>query len=332
MKAIVTAEATPEFLEALGALGYVAEVTGWGVNRKALNEEELVAELQGASLLVCELEEVTAAVLSRCPDLRIVAVARGNPVNIDLEAAAAHGVWVLNTPGRNAHSVADFTIALLLAAQRGVLQADHHLRSAGWNVKGELPYFHYRGHEIARLTVGLLGFGAVGKKVAQRLIDGFQARILVHDPFLRDLPDGIEWVEFDDLFAQSDIVTLHAAVPSDGRALVGRAQLSALGPEGLLINTARAALVDEHALVEALESGALGGAALDVFWSEPLARDHPILSAPNVILTPHLAGAAVDVKVHHADLILRDLTAIQRGTAPTHAVVVGAASTPTHLS
>lgn len=322
MKAVITAEMSAAALAELKSLGFEPEVMGWGVTRTALDEQQLIDALSGASLLVCELEEVTARVFASCPDLKIVASARGNPVNVDLASAEAAGIWVINTPGRNADSVADFTVMLVLALQRGLIQASRHLRQKAWNVDDELPYFHFRGRELARSTIGLVGFGAVGRKVAQRLYDGFGARVVVHDPFVEQFPPNVEPLELDDLFAQSDVVSLHASAPH-GKPLIGSMQLRLLGPEGYLINTARAAVVDEDDLIAALQSGSIAGAALDVFWDEPLSREHPLLNSDRVVLTPHIAGAAVDVSAHHSEIILADLAAIQRGELPAHAVVKG---------
>jgi len=323
MKALLTAETTDDFVVNLETLGYASERAGWGVTRSALEEDELIARLRGVSLLVCELEEVSERVLENSPDLKVIASARANPTNVDTKAAEARGIWVLNTPGRNSESVADFTISMILASQRRVIQADDHLRNTGWSVSGELPYFHFRGREISELTIGLLGYGAIGRRVARRLTSGFGAKVLVHDLYVRELPEGGEWVEFDELFDRSDVVSLHAALPIDGKPLVGQAQLRSLGPEGYLINTARAALVDENALLSALNSGTIAGAALDVFWEEPVPRNHPIFSAPNTILTPHIAGASIDVPRHHTAIIYEGLSALHMNQLPANAIVSG---------
>ena len=321
MKAVVTSEMPPEAFEALAGMGYLVNHCGWGVTRRVMSEDELADALQSAELLICELERVDDSLLAQCPELKIVASCRGNPTNVDIEAAKRRGVWVLNTPGRNADSVADFTIGLILALQRGIVASDRHLVGEGWEVDGDLPYFHYRGRELSTTTVGLLGCGAVGRKVAERLVGGFGTRVIAHDPFATIFPNGVEPVGFDELFEWSNVVSLHSAVPSGGVPLVGRRQLEALGPSGLLVNTARAALIDEEALILSLNDGVIAGAALDVFWTEPLARDHPLLDLENVILTPHVAGAADDVQRHHATMILKDLSAILNGGQPINAVV-----------
>jgi len=323
MKAVVTAEMPPEAVGALAELGYEVSRCGWGITRRVMNEDELVGALEGAELLICELERVDESLLRRCPQLRIVASCRGNPTNVNLAAANRYGVWVLNAPGRNADSVADFTIGLMIALQRGLVAASRHLLEVGWEVDGDLPYFHFRGRELAATTVGLLGCGAVGRKVAQRLVSGFGTRVVVHDPYVSSLPVGVEAVEFEELFERCDVLSLHSTVPADGAPLVNREELTALGPEGLLINTARAALVSEEDLVRCLTDGTIAGAALDVFWREPLERDHPLLRMRNVILTPHIAGAAEDVQRHHASMIVSDVAAILNGGTPRNAVVSG---------
>ena len=321
MRATITAEMPDDALAELREMGYEPYVTGWGVTRQTLDTDALVDALAGASLLVCELEEVGEEVFAACPQLQVVASCRGNPVNVDLDAAARHGVLVLNTPGRNADSVADFTVAAILALQRGIVTGERHLREDGWNVDGDLPYFHFRGHELSRLTVGLLGYGAVGRRVARRLHDGFGTTVLIHDPYLDpgDLPHRM--VTLAELFDSSDVVSLHAGVTPGAPPLVGAAELALLGPGGYLVNTARAALVDEAALIDALTARRIAGAALDVFWTEPLPRDHPLLTLGNVLITPHLAGAAVDVAAHHARVVLDDLRTWNGGGDPLHAVV-----------
>ena len=321
MRATITAELPDHALAELREMGYEPYVTGWGVTRQTLDADALVDALAGASLLICELEEVGDEIFARCPQLQVVASCRGNPVNVDLDAAARHGVLVLNTPGRNADSVADFTVAAILALQRGMVTGERHLREKGWNVDGDLPYFHFRGHELSRLTVGLLGYGAIGRKVARRLHDGFGATILVHDPYVDpgDLPHRM--ASLADLFAGSDVVSLHAGVSAGAPPLVGAAELALLGPGGYLVNTARAALVDEAALIDALTARRIAGAALDVFWTEPLPRDHPLLTLGNVLITPHLAGAAVYGAAHHARIVLEDLRSWNSGGEPLHAVV-----------
>ncbi len=320
MKAIVTAEFPAPDLDALRALGYEPVRTGWGVTRVALDRAELISALDGAEILICELEVVDEAVLEAAPALRLVASCRGNPTNVDLAAAAARDVVVVSTPGRNAISVADFTLALLLTHARRIDRAQAQLRGQGWLVDGELPYFHFRGPELDGRTIGLVGLGAIGRLVATRAA-GFGMNVVAHDPFVTQAPPGIELLTVDELLERSDVISIHCPLTDQTRGLIGARELALLGSDAILINTARAAVVDEEALLAALRDGTIAGAALDVFWSEPVSPEHPLFSLDNVTLTPHIAGAAADVPRHHARQILDDIARWQQGRPLLHAAV-----------
>ena len=306
MRALVTAEFTDDGQRRLEALGYSVVRAGWGATRTALDRDGYVAAAAGAALLVTEIEVVDAAVLDRLPDVRIVATARGGPVNVDLAACAARGIPVVSTPGRNAESVADFTIGLLLSLVRRIGAAERHLRGSGWLVDGELPYLHFRGPELAGRTLGLVGLGAVGRRVRHRAEAGFGMRVLFCDPYVEG------GVPLDDLLAASDVVSLHCPRTPDTHRLLDARRLALLRPGCYLINTAGGGMVDEDALAAALAAGRLAGAALDVFAAEPLPRDSPLLSAPGLVLTPHVAGAADDVVRHATEQICAELERLHR--------------------
>lgn len=306
-RALVTAELSDDGERRLHALGYDVVRAGWGATRQALDRDAYLAAAAGCSLLVTEIEVVDAEVLAALPDLQLVATARGGPVNVDLEACRARGIPVVFTPARNAESVADFVLGALLSLARGIGASERHLRDSGWDVRGELPYLHFRGPELSRLTLGLVGYGAIGQRVARRARDGFGMRVLFHDPVV----DGS--TELDALLDNSDVVSLHCPRSEQTRGLIDAAALARMPRGSYVVNTAGGGIVDEPALVEALVSGQLAGAALDVFTTEPLPRDSPLLQAPNLLLTPHLAGAALDVVRHHSDLICDDVERWHRG-------------------
>jgi D-3-phosphoglycerate dehydrogenase len=318
VRALVTAELSPAGRARLEQLGYGVAFAGWGPSRRTLDRDGLVAAGEGAALLVVEVEEVDAAVLEALPEVRIVASARGVPSNVDLAAATARGVPVLHAPGRNAASVADFTIGLVLAQCRSLARGQHHLRRQGWLVDGELPYLHFRGPELAGRTLGLVGYGAVGREVARRAAGGFGMRVLVSDPYVTAPEPPAEPVALERLLAESDVVSLHCPLTPETTGMIGERQLALLRPGAVLVNTARAAVVDEGALVAALVEGRLAGAALDVFWTEPLPPDHPLLGLDNVTLTPHLAGAADDVVARHSAMITDDVARLLAGRRPVH--------------
>jgi len=224
---------------------------------------------------------------------------------------------VVHTPGRNADSVADFAIGVMLMLARDIARGQSHLRANGWMVDGELPYFHFRGPELGGKTLGLIGCGAVGRKVAQRA-QGFEMEILGYDPFIQQSQLGnlIQLVSLDELMAQSDFVSLHAHLTADNRGMLGTRELSLMKPSAYLINTARAGLIGEDALYEILQNKRIAGAALDVFWREPLNPPNRWFDLDNVLLTPHLAGASLDVITHHSRMVVEDLERWRRGERP----------------
>ncbi len=307
MKACVTAEFTDEGVVRLEALGYVVERCGWGTTRQALTGADYLSAVDGSSLLVTEIETVDDTVLATLPALRLVATARGGPVNVDLAACAARGIPVVFTPARNADSVADFVLGALLSLARGISAGERHLRSDGWLVDGELPYLHFRGPQLAGRTLGVVGYGAIGRRVAQRARDGFGMQVLFTDPV------AAGGVSLDELLERSDVVTLHCPRVQATRGLIDAAALARMRRSSYLVNTAGGGIVDEDALVAALTSGRLAGAALDVFATEPMPRESSLLHAPNLLLTPHLAGAAQDVVTAHTELICAEVERFHRG-------------------
>lgn len=316
MRALVTAELSAEGGDRLAALGYDVATAGWGMTHQTLDADALVAAGRGASLLVVEVEGVDGAVLDALAEVRIVASARGVPTNVDVAAATERGVLVLHTPGRNAASVADFTIGLVIVEMRDIARAQRHLRQVGWHVGGELPYLHFRGPELNGRTLGLVGLGAVGREVARRAAGGFGMRVVAFDPYVDDPGPHVEAVDLDRLLSESDVVSLHCPLTTETVGLIGAPELARMRPGAVLVNTARAAVVDEAALIAALGAGAIGGAALDVFWTEPPRRDHPLLALDHVTVTPHLAGAAEDVVDRHSAMIVDDVAAVLAGRRP----------------
>jgi D-3-phosphoglycerate dehydrogenase / 2-oxoglutarate reductase len=256
--------------------------------------DDVVDFLGNAEILVTQLAPMSRGMLERLPNLKMIAVSRGGPVNIDMQAARDHGVLVVNTPGRNASAVAEFTLGAMLAETRKIRVGHEALRRGEW--RGDLYRADVTGRELNELTVGVIGYGNIGTKVV-RLLRAFGAKVLVHDPYIQLAPEdaaaGVELVSFDHLLAQSDVVTMHARVTAETKHMMNADAFAAMKPGALFINTARGPLCDYDALLAALTNGTLGSAMLETFAVEPVPMDWPLLQLPNVTITPHIAGASV---------------------------------------
>ena len=275
--------------------GYAGEVGGEleGL-REFMGDPDAIAAFVGdAEILVNHLAPVTAPMLDRLPALRLIAVSRGGPVNIDMAAARARGVAVVNTPGRNASAVAEFTIGAILAETRLIRAGHEALRQGVW--RGDLYRADMTGEELSALTVGIIGYGHIGTRVV-RLLKPFGCRILVDDPYVElsaeDREGGVLPVDLDRLLAESDVVSLHARVTEETRGFIDASAFRRMRRGAYFINTARGPMVDYAALHDALASGHLRGAMLETFWQEPVPPEAPLLRLPNVTLTPHIAGAS----------------------------------------
>ncbi len=270
------------------------------------------AEQEGATVLVIETDSVKGPVL----ELPLVAIGscRGDPNNVDVEAATARGIPVLRAPGRNADAVAELTVALLFAVNRGVVRADRDVREGEMFRDGTIPYQRFRAWQLAGQTAGIVGLGAVGRATRWRL-EGLGMRVIAYDPYADDATHSLP-----DLLAEADIVSMHAAVTPETRGLIGSDEFARMKEGAVYLNTARAMLHDTDALVAALQSGKLGGAGLDHFEGEHLATDHPLVVMPNVVLTPHIGGATYDTEANHSRLIADGLEQLLHGGKPDNLV------------
>jgi D-3-phosphoglycerate dehydrogenase len=249
-------------------------------------------------------------------ELPLVAVAscRGDPNNVDVAAATAAGVPVLRAPARNADAVAELAVALLLAATRGLLAADHDVRAGEIYKKGTIPYQRLRAWQLAGQTAGLVGLGAVGRALRWRL-QGLGMHVVAYDPYAADATHSLK-----QLLEVADVVSLHAPVTEETKGMIGAAEFSAMKDGVVFLNTARAQLHDTDALVAALASGKVGAAGLDHFVGEHLPPDHPLTTFDNVVLTPHIGGATYDTEANHTRTIADDLCRLLAGARPANIV------------
>ncbi|MCO5131222.1 MAG: 2-hydroxyacid dehydrogenase [Xanthobacteraceae bacterium] len=281
--------------------------------------EDYFAFIADLDILITHLAPITGDSFARAPRLKTVAVSRGGPVNIDTAAARERGVTVINTPGRNASAVAEFTVASLLAETRNLIRG--HLTVASGAFGREFYHLDHTGPELCELTVGIIGYGDIGTRVA-RLLQPFGCRILIFDPFkeltAEEQAAGFAKASFDDLLARSDVVTLHPRVTPQTKGMIGRAQIAAMKRGSYLVNTTRGQVLDYAALYDALVSGHLAGAVLDTFDPEPPPADWPLLRLPNVTLSPHIAGASRFSIIKAADMIAEDIGRILDGQPPLY--------------
>jgi D-3-phosphoglycerate dehydrogenase len=248
--------------------------------------------------------------------LRVVAKHGVGVDNIDCVAATARGVPVLWTPGANSNAVAEHTLGLLLALARKLEDASRALKMGKPFVREE-----FEGVELAGRVLGVVGLGRIGSRVAQKAALGLGMRVLAHDPYVERAPHAglVELCErLDDLLREADFLSLHVPLTDETRRMIDARALALLPAGARLVNTARGAVVDEAALVEALRSGRLAGAGLDVFEEEPLPASHPLASAPNVILTPHVAGMTREAMERVSEETAEGVLAVLQGRRPAN--------------
>jgi D-3-phosphoglycerate dehydrogenase / 2-oxoglutarate reductase len=265
--------------------------------------DEVVRLVGDAELVVTHLAPFSADIMDRTPNLKFIAVSRGGPVNIDMKAARERGIKVVNTPGRNASAVAEFTIGAIIAETRNITKGHEALRKGEY--RGDLYRADVTGRELSEMTIGIIGYGQVGHRVVKYL-KAFGCRILVSDPYVQlsaqDHNDGVIQCNLETLLKESDVVSLHPRVTKETTQMMNAETLRKMKPDATLINTARGPLMDYDALYEVMSQGHLRGAMLETFAVEPVPPDWPLLLLPNVTLTPHIAGASVKTVTYAAGL------------------------------
>ncbi|MEO1781267.1 hydroxyacid dehydrogenase [Enterococcus diestrammenae] len=265
----------------------------------------VVEEAQGAEGVLLRLMPFTKEIIQQLPNLKVIARHGVGFDNVDIASATEAGVWVTITPMANASSVAETTLTLLLNLAKRIQSDVDHMRQGDFFYKNQ-----NKGMDLAGKTVGLVGYGKIGREFARKM-GALDVDVLVHDPFIKACEYG-QLVSRDELLAKADFVSLHLPATAETEGSFGAAEFKKMKNSASLINVARGSLVDEPALIAALENGDIAGAALDVYSQEPLPLDHPFYSMENVLLTPHIASNTVEtmdrMALHAAQEIHRVLS------------------------
>jgi glyoxylate reductase len=303
---------------ALDFLSQHADVAVWEGELPPPPEELTRQAAQSNGLLTLLTDRIDAALLEAADLIAISNMATGFD-NIDVAAASRMKVLVTRTPGVLSETTAEFTIALMFAAARRVVEGDRQVRAGEWKTWGPEVLL---GRDLGGATLGIIGMGGIGQEVARRA-RALEMRILYYSRTPKPSLERryrMEFVSLNDLLARSDFVSLHAPLTAETHHLISERTLDRMKPAAVLVNTARGPLVDQGALYEALAAGKIGAAALDVTDPEPMPADNPLLTLPNVIVTPHIASASVATRARMAMLAAENLVQALSGRVPKHAV------------
>lgn len=276
-------------------------------------DPETARHLPGTDILLVHTSGVTAEMMDLAGTLKLILCFRSGADGINLQAAKERGIPVCNCPSRLGDPVADMTLALMLSECRGLTRCELQHLHGRWKPD---DIRDASNAALCNLTVGLVGYGGIARKVAKRLIHGFGSRVLAYDPFTPAdsiQADGAEAVSLQELLKSSDIVSLHVCLTEETRGMFGREQFEQMKQTAIFINTARGALVDEPALIDALKNGTIRSAGLDVFAREPLPQDSELLTLPNVTLTPHMSGVTTDIVPNTLEIARQELERFVQG-------------------
>lgn len=327
IKVLLTAEAVNEKIKPLEELCDI-RYDGWNQKLRPFSDDQLIERMDGVSVLLTSYDKVTRKVFEQCPDLKLIICTRSTPANIDMAAAKEFGVTVCNTPNRNADVTAEFAVAMIMALARNLVAANRAIMDGSivldeqpalterkadvtWTaVNGISPYKVFQGAQIFGKTMGIVGYGGIGRKVA-KIMRGFGCHVLVYDPYVASVSDeDTRLVDLDTLLAESDFISCHTKVSPSTEGMFNYEAFCKMKPTTYFINNSRGAMVVEDDLLRALREGKIAGAALDVFSDEPLYKAHPFLTyeGSNLILTPHISGASPDAIVNGTQMMVEEVT------------------------
>jgi D-3-phosphoglycerate dehydrogenase len=324
LKVLITAPFSESGLKTLRDAGVTVVHQSWLETGKLYLGDSLIRPIKeaAAEIVVVEGDEVKEEVIAGT-SLKLIGSARNDPNNISIPAATAKKIPVISAPGRNTNAVVELTIGLMLSVARKIVSCERFLKSDFFvNDFGDFArmYKTLAGFELYGRTIGIIGLGSIGFEVAKRL-QVFGVKLLVYDPYAdntRVRQVGAEVVKLDELLKRSDIVTVHCPPTPETKGMIGAKQFAQMKKTAIFINTARAIVTDEAALLDALKSGMIAGAGLDVFSTEPIDSDNVFLGLDNVVVTPHMGGNTVDTIEHQSAMIAADIIAFVKGKRPLH--------------
>lgn len=319
MKAFSTVKFDPEFQEKIESLVDELRIEDWIENGKLYTSNELLEKVKNENIeiLICEAEVMKEDFFESVSGLKLICCVRGNPVNIDVEAALRADIPVTACPARNATAVTELAIGLMIAVARNIVLGQKIVQNGEW--KGLEGVVGAKGIELEGKTVGIIGLGAIGYKVA-KILKVIGMKILIYDPYanadrVKDVEGKI--VDLETLMKESDFVTIHAVYNNETKGLVNADLISLMKPTAFFINTARSRIVDEKALVQALIDKKIAGAAVDVYNIEPTGRKgSPYKGLTNVITTPHIGGSTEEVTGHYSEMVYEDIKDFLDGNTP----------------
>lgn len=342
MKILVTMKFPEEYHQDLERITSDYIQAGRGYDGNKLTTAEMIKKLEGCEIVLDGVEVIDKEVMEERPELKAIFCGRNEAfASIDIAEATRRGIPVVGCTGRNAVSVAEFTMGLMLSLCKRIALMDHLMKytdelvgkeykdkkqskekvSSAWSVDPKSPNTVYGGYpELYGKKFGQIGFGTIGKEVAKRA-KAFGMELLISDPFADEeqvkMLEG-KVVTLEELMKESDFISINCNVNESTTGMINREMLSRMKPSAYIINTARAPIMDYDALVDILKNKKIAGAALDVYPIEPLPKNHPLLTLPNVVLTPHFAGQSKEITNHMNEMILRDLKLLLAGKRPVN--------------
>lgn len=338
-KALVTAEVIKSQLEE--ALAELVEFTydGYNLDNEVMAHDELVEKIKDYDILICEYDTISADVFDAATKLKLIICCRGGVKSVvDLDKAMEKGIVVCNNAGRNAGAVTDMVMGYILNMTRNINFTNQLIHSKTitaevstkpseykdtvWGLDKDSPFIKYRGRSINHMTLGIIGYGHAGRILADKA-KAFGLEILAYDPYsdFEGKPEYVTCATWEQVISQSDIISVHCALTPQTKNMFGEKEFNAMKEDAYFINTARGELVIEEELVDALKSGKLAGAAIDVTRKEPIPENSVLIGAPNLLITPHIAGSADDVQFCGTQMIIESLSDFLKGKKPHNCVV-----------